>query len=306
MKKFAVLLFLIAISASADVVPDQITRVANDAIVLDRVAEASKRDLPIELLKRIVNEDIDLLRGRRADGSYQYARYERIESGRVSDTFSIQPRAEDKLERVDVRAPFAYRVILESPSRRMVVTKNRRVWIDRVDIEYIPQGSNTTKVQSAKIEAWLAPGEVKTIDLDDIARQATVQVFGRADAASGYGNVAITLVQARVVDNPESPYADAVTSAKAVVRALDANDIPSLRSMAARIRGNLTRSLPAAAPQPVARTMEVTAPRETESAPSVEVYMDLQAIEDLLTGTEAEKREGLDKLHQLLRKMRPR
>jgi hypothetical protein len=42
-----------------------------------------------------------------------------------------------------------------------------------------------------------------------------------------------------------------------------------------------------------------------EATPSVEVYMDLQAIEDLLTGTESEKREGLDRLHQLVRRLRP-
>jgi hypothetical protein len=39
--------------------------------------------------------------------------------------------------------------------------------------------------------------------------------------------------------------------------------------------------------------------------PNIEIYTDLQAIEDLLTGTEAEKRQGLDKLHQLVRKLRP-
>jgi hypothetical protein len=35
------------------------------------------------------------------------------------------------------------------------------------------------------------------------------------------------------------------------------------------------------------------------------MYQDLQTVEDLLTGTEAEKREGLDRLHQLVRRLRP-
>jgi len=47
-----------------------------------------------------------------------------------------------------------------------------------------------------------------------------------------------------------------------------------------------------------------TAPR-IESTPTVEIYMELQAVEDLLTGNESEKREGLDKLHQLVRRLRP-
>jgi hypothetical protein len=35
-----------------------------------------------------------------------------------------------------------------------------------------------------------------------------------------------------------------------------------------------------------------------------ETLSELQAIEDLLTGTEAERRQGLDRLHQLVRKLR--
>jgi hypothetical protein len=61
-------------------------RVADDALVIDRVAEVSKRDLPADLLKRIVNEDIDLLRGKRADGTYEFANYERLEAGRKTES----------------------------------------------------------------------------------------------------------------------------------------------------------------------------------------------------------------------------
>jgi hypothetical protein len=48
--------------------------------------------------------------------------------------------------------------------------------------------------------------------------------------------------------------------------------------------------------------MTVTA--ATDTAAQVEMQTELQLIEDLLTGNEAERREGLDKLHQLIRKMR--
>jgi hypothetical protein len=36
-----------------------------------------------------------------------------------------------------------------------------------------------------------------------------------------------------------------------------------------------------------------------------DVYAELQSIEDLMTGSDAEKRQGLDRLHQLLRRLRP-
>ncbi|HEX9985660.1 MAG TPA: hypothetical protein VGF69_20545 [Thermoanaerobaculia bacterium] len=311
---FVVCAVLIAGSALAQV---DATRVANDAMVVDRVAEASKRDLPVDLLKRIVNEDIELLRGRSANGLYQYARYERIEGGRVSRASSVQPPDKKSETRVlEVSAPLAYRLILDSPSRRMLVTRNRPVFIERVEVEYVPQGASATKRETISIEANLNPGEVRAVDLPDIARQATVRIFARADEEQGYANLTATLIQARVVDNPESPYADAVASAKSLVKSLDNNDVGSVRSLASRIRQQLrapgaqdgapsTQAASQLQAQPATRTIEVTASRD-DAQPPIETYTELQLIEDLLTGNADEKREGLDRLHQLLRKLRPR
>ena len=67
-------------SIAAQPQPAAVTRVADDARVLDRVAEASKKDLPRDLLRRIVDEDINILRGKRPDDTYQYAGYERMEA----------------------------------------------------------------------------------------------------------------------------------------------------------------------------------------------------------------------------------
>jgi hypothetical protein len=307
-KRAAIIVLLAAGVAQAQSTPINVQRVADDAIVFDRVADASKRDLPRDLLKRIVLEDIELLRGRRSDGTYQYARYERIEASRVDESFSINPREnDDNLQKVELSAPFAYRLIVSSPSRRMLVTKNRRIWVDRVDLEYIAEGSTTARTQSVKIEQWLEPGTVKPVDFPAIARQATARVYARGDKESGYGNLELTLIQARVVDEPDSPYADAVASAKAVQRALDNNDIPSLRAMANRMRDSLRMAgvapLTSVAPAPSRTTLDVVASQD--AVPSSELYGELQQIEDLLTGTADERREGVDRLHQLTRRLRP-
>lgn len=292
--------------------PIPVARVADDAKVIDRVAEVSKRDLPVDLLRRIIDEDIDLLRGKRTDGSYEHAGYERFEAGRISDTYSVQPNKDkEKLDNVEIKGQYVYRVILDSPSRRLLVTKNRRIWIDHVDIEYVPVGNPLSKHQDVKVEEWLGPGESKVIDFTDIARQATVRVFARGDSEAGYGNMTLTLVKARIFDHPDSPYADAVASAKAIQRGLDHSEIPSIRSMAARMAADLRPAgIPAGrtidvttAITPRPSTPEVPASTATLSAPA-DVYGELQSIEDLLTGTEMEKRQGLDRLHQLLRKLR--
>jgi hypothetical protein len=284
-----------------------IARVADDGKVIDRVAEASRRDLPRDLLRRIVNEDIDLLRGKRADGTYQYANFERLEASRKSDSYSVQARGEENdLQKIEINGDFAYRLIIEVPSRRLLLTKNRQLWVDRVDLDYVPQGSPTRKTQSIKIESWLKPGEVKPVDLPEVARQVTARVYARADKEAGYSNVELTLVQARVVDDPNSPYADAVASLKAILKGIDNGDVASMRAMAKRIQNSLAPTV-ARQPEPATRTIEVTAPKTggLEPTPTVEIYLELQSIEDLLTGSDGEKREGLDRLHQLVRRLRP-
>jgi len=282
-------------------------RIAADARVIDRVAEASTNDLPKDLLKRIVNEDIDLLRGKRADGTYQYAAYDRMEAGRKSDSFSVDPERKESV--LELRDVFPYRLIVTVPSRRMMVAKNHHIYIDRVEIETLPQTSSEKKFQTVKVDAWLEPGNAKTIDLGDIGKQATARVYAHAEAG-GYANVTLTFIEARIFDEPSSPYADAVESAKAIVKAIDHGDKSSIRAMAQRISSAFPAapvaiSGPVGAPPatiaatPAASQVNVTAGREDP-----ETLSELQAIEDLLTGTEAERRQGVDRLHQLLRRLR--
>jgi hypothetical protein len=275
-------------------------RIADDAIVFDRVAEASKRDLPRDLLKRIVNDDVDLLRGKRTDGSYAYATYERFEASRTTQSFSVQPR-KDQMQIVEVKGSFVYRVILDVPSRRLLVRKNLPLWVERVDIEMVPQARNQTDRSSVEVKAWMQPGEIKPIDLPDVARQATIRVIGTADE-KGYSNLDVVLVQARIVDNADSPYANAVASAKAIQRALENNDIPSIRAMAGRLRDQMGAPPRVVAAPPSQSTVTVTA--APDSASQIELQAELQLIEDLLTGSESERREGLDRLHQLVRRTR--
>lgn len=298
---------LIATTALAQQPQVPAARIADDAKVIDRVAEASKGDLPNDLLRRIVNEDIELLRGHRNDGTYAYANYERMEASRVSEAYSIQPSSDDRLTKIDIRGEFSYRLTIGLPQRRMMVTKNRPLWIENVELEYIPQGSSQTKTANIPIKVTMEPGETRNVDLPDIGRQATARVYVRAAKDGGYANVVLTLIQAKVFDNSDSPYADAVSSAKAIIKALDHSDVPSIRAMASRLESDLrpqgsvpaVATVPAVAATPSGTSIEVNAPPVQP-----DVYAELQSIEDLLTGNDAERRSGLDKLHQLLRRLR--
>jgi len=305
MKRAAIVIALLTSASVLAQIP--VARVAADAKVIDRVAEASRNDLPRDLLKRIVTEDIDLLRGKRADGTYQYAAYDRMEAGRKSDSFSVDPEHKESV--LELRDTFPYRFIVTVPSRRMVLAKNHHIYIDRIEIELLPQTSSEKKFQTVKVDSWLEPGASKTVDLGDIGKQATARVYAHAEAG-GYANVTLTFIEARIFDEPSSPYADSVDSAKAILKAIDHSDTASIRAMAQRISGKLgaepmTATVPIGNPPatiaatPSASQIEVTAARS-----DAETMAELQAIEDLLTGTEAERRQGVDRLHQLLRRLR--
>jgi len=289
---------ILLLAAAAETSPVPFARVADDARVIDRVAEMSKRDLPTDLLKRLVNDDIEMLRGKRSDGTYAYATYERLESARHSDSYSVDNKDAEKPTRLEIKGSWVYRLLIDVPSRRLLVAHNHRVFVDRVDIEYMPAGANTTKTQTLKVNAWIDPGVTRTIDIDEVARQATARVYVHAD--TDYGNLALTLLEAKIVDNGDSPYADAVASEKAILRGLDHSDVPSIRAMATRIADELRPSgAPAAVPQPATASVDVAAPKT-----DADVYGELLAIEDLMTGSETERRQGVDRLHQLIRRLR--
>jgi len=70
-----------------------------------------------------------------------------------------------------------------------------------------------------------------------------------------------------------------------------------MRAMAQRMANDLQPSVAPASAGP-------TRPAEAGPHTDPELFKELQAIEDLLTANENERRQGLDRLHQLIRKLR--
>lgn len=286
--------------------------VHEDARVIRRIAQVSKRDFPGGLVARIVQEDMDLLRGKRSDGTYQFAHYAREEERRSTDRATIRDREKEDapLEKASIKGDFVYRALVSVPGRRMVVAKNRRVFVDRVEVDYSPL-AGVRKTQTFPIQEWLQPGDEKTIEIPDIARSATVEVFARAEANKGNASLDLALLRSKVVDNEDSPYFSAVQLVKRLQRSTEREELKEIRT--------ITESLVNLAPVEIIPRMSEpmssvpVIPSRTsassnsglQSTPTVEIYLELQMIEDMLTGTEPERREGLDRLHQLVRRIRP-
>ncbi len=295
-------------------------RTLMDSRVIARVAAVAHQDLPQGILGRIIDEDIGLLRGKRADGGYDYAHFERIPAGTIHEGFTVNDVAEGKYDRIQLRAMNVFRLTLDLPGRRLLVTRNPRVWVERIDLDYTsPSGEK--KTHAIAVSEWMEAGTDKTFELPDIARDVIVTVYARAEGRPA--NFEMELVKAELVDNADSPWFGSVQNAKLLRSAVERNDISAVQSFAGTLVSRLDQAFQQESPTaPVSvaaipaapATPPSASPREPlrpagatpnlEAPPTLEIYFDLQRIEDLLTGSEAERREGLNLLHQLVRKLR--
>lgn len=308
--KAALFFLLLSSQVFGDAITDQ---AHDDAKVIRRLAEISKRDLPQEPLLKIVDENLDLLRGKRGAWDFQYARFVREEAGRVTDGFDLPATKTEKIEREKIRGSGVYRLIVSAPARRLVVAKNRRSFIERADVEYTRM-DGTKNFDTVKIDRWIAPGEERGVDLPEIARDATVTVYARRQVGeSGKAAVALALLKAKLEDDPDSPYQPITQDMKLLGRAIEQRDLFTIRNLTQSII-EATERQPASLRDRVTRAggeveragASLERPRQGASEIElIELQAELQLIEDLLTGSENERREGLDRLHQLIRRIRP-
>ena len=102
-----------------------------------------------------------------------------------------------------------------------------------------------------------------------------------------------------------------MTNEKSILRAVDHDDVPAIRSLATRIidaTSVATSRTPGGHIEPSIdiSTLPAVAGGSRTPVVSPDVTVELQAIEDLLTGNESERRQGMDRMHQLLRRLRGR
>jgi len=287
---------------AADASHDEIAnRVWIDAKVVERVASTAQAEFPDKLLGSIVDEDIDLLRGRRTDTTYEWAHFEKIETGRVTRGASINAGTKSRADRAEIRGRHVFRIEVEIPTRRMVVARNPAVKIARIDFDYTNEAGEK-KFESFRLDALLAPGDKKAWDLPEIASDVVATVWGRSTGQNS--NLDLSLIRAQLFDDTDGPFFGAVQSAKLLRTAIERKDADGVKTVAATLASRLEEmgarsGLAQAAPS----SAGAAAPDST--TPSIgEIYIQIQQIEDLLTGTEAERRTGLDKLHQLVRTLR--
>jgi hypothetical protein len=294
---------ILAPRAEAQLFRSPSSQVYEDAKVIRRVAEITRRDMPRDLLGTLVEQSLDSLRGKSGDLVYRYATWQRVESGRKQESSAITPAAENALTEVNIKDQLAYRLRIEVPKRRMLFFGNDRVWVDRIEARFTPIGGQPQAL-SVPVNAWFDSGSERVWDLPEVAREAEISVFARPEEEKS--SIVLTLSRASLVDNPDSPYYEVVRRLKSTDDAVRDRDYRRVRNLQdeiiALLEGEAGGRGLSPLPAPAAPTPRVTTPVPTGD----DMHFELGHIRELLNGNDDDRREALFRLERLIERTRPR
>lgn len=300
----ALALTLTALSFSLNAQTTAAEQARRDAWALERIADVSRsgRAMPRDVMREIVSESLESLRGAAPDGSYRWARYDRIESERQSDDYSLRPTGVESPDRFESTGELAYGLRIDVPSRRMLVARNRRVFIDRIEVDYRELGA-FRDTQTIEVDRWIEPGDGMEFPLNAITRRATARVIGWADPEER-GNAAVELswLLPTLVDDPASPFASEVGLLKQIRASIDDRDRERAESLSAQLATQLSQKLePRSRPDLV---VESTAPSVPLPISRDELLYELRTLQELMrTGGVSARGTPEERLRELIRRV---
>lgn len=199
--------------AAAPVMPrdENIELVASDLHALDRIASLSREvNDSRQLMLAILDSDIEMLRMKRDDGTYRWASLQREDGGQIKDEKTIeQVYTEKELRKVIVTGDRGFRVVVSVPAKRGVFAANNRIWVRNVLADITSFDGKVTH-HEIPVNAWVNPGDANGVALPEIGK--SVQAIAELGVESGSKRAVaeVALVQAKLVDDPASPYFPAV------------------------------------------------------------------------------------------------
>lgn len=158
----------------------------------------------------LVDEEIDALREPRGDGTYRWASLQREEASSVSDEKHLEKvHTEAQLHTVSVTAPRAYRLVVAAPQKRNLFSANNRVYFRKAHVEWTSFDGKTTS-SDIPVDVWINPGDSHGVPLPDIAQSARISAELGVESGNKKAVANVALLQAKLVDDPKSPYFPAV------------------------------------------------------------------------------------------------
>jgi hypothetical protein len=288
-----------------------------DIRALSRVVDLStKLEDNRQVLKAIVAAEIDMLREPREDGSYRWASLQREEDDRAKENRGVERvHSEETLDSATVSAPRAFRLIVSVPKKRNVVSANQRVFVKDAIVEWTSFDGKTRR-EELPIDVWVNPGDSHGVALPDIARSAKATVRMGVDSGKKKAEAEVILVQAKLVDDPNSPWFPAVSRLLNVQRLLKEENLRRGDIKSAIDEAQL--ALPGELQKRMADRDAAVAQREALASTGTmkgsiavgdatpDIVTELAAIHRLSSGTVEEQTEARTRMERLIHQLTPK
>jgi hypothetical protein len=295
----------------------KIDMVAADLHALGRIAAVAENvERERQVMLAIADADIKDLRDPRDDGTYRWASLQREEGGRVSDEKTIEHvYTQPELRNVTLTGANGYRVEVSVPKKRGTFAANNRVYVRNVIADSTGFDGKVAH-HEIPIEAWVNPGDSTGAPLPEIGKSVKVTVELGVESGDKQAVAQVSLVQAKLVDDPTSPYFPAVTRLLQVRSLIAAKDVNrgSLKSTIDEAQLSLPGEL-----EKRTAEMEETARLRRQMATSgtttgsiavgdatPDVLRELAEIARLLAGTVDEQAQGRERLRVLSDTLTPK
>lgn len=297
--------------------PDRnIENLRADLHALSRIAAVAE-DLPRarQILLAITDANIETLRGPRGDGSYQWASLAREEGGRISDEKTVEHVfSEKELRYVTVTGPNGYRVEVTVPRKRGTFAGNNKVWVRNVIVDATGLDGKITH-HEIPVNAWVNPGDSAGVPIPDIGKSVSATAELGVESGSKAAVAQVSLVQAKLVDDPKSAYYPAVLKLLQIRELAAAKDLN--RGALRNTIDEATLTLPGELERRAAEQSRLAEERRlaalngtTRGAISIgdatpDVTVELSEIARMMNGTLQEQTDARTRLEALLTKLKP-
>jgi hypothetical protein len=293
----------------------RVEALANDLHAISRISSMPEARDGRQIVTTMLDQNIKALRIPREDGTYQYASLQREEASRVTVEKAVElVKSQEKLNEATATAPNAYRVEVVVPRKRNAFSSNNRVWVRNIIVDLTSFDGKTTR-QEIAVNAWVNPGDSHGEALSAIGKsvKATAEFGVESGDKKAVANLA--LVQAKLVDDPNSAYYPAVR------RLLQARELAGdekakagqLRSVVDEallmLPGELARRN-AAQEKAAEERRAMAAAGTVKGAIAIgdatpDVVRELQDVSRMMTGTLQEQSDARTKLDALIKTLAP-
>jgi hypothetical protein len=299
--------------ASATAPDEKMALISNDLRTLSRVsALATDLNDVRQVMLAIIDKDVETLRERRPDDTYRWASLQREEASRVKDEKAIERvQSEKELREVTVTATNGYRVEVAVPAKRNLVSANNRVYIRNIIVDSTGFDGKPTHHEIA-VNAWVSPGDANGTPLPEIGKSVKVMAELGVENGEKKAVATVAVLQAKLVDDPASPYFPAVKRLLMIREVASKKDID--RGILKNTIDEALLAVPGELEKRTAEQMAATARRKEGASGSAiaagdatpDVVAALQEIHRLLGGNLEDQTSARNRLKTLLETLQPK